>query len=80
MMSAAKMPSAMNTWVRPMSNVPSPTRELVEMSYTGTPVRPVRHSASIAATAASASHDSGESQSVSSLSGSSGSVGSCPSL
>ena len=45
------------------------TRELVAMSYTGTFVRPVRHSSAIAATAASASQDCGESQSMSELPG-----------
>ena len=79
-MSAAKMPSATNSGVRPMSNASRSTRELVAMSYTGTVVRPVRHSSSIAATAASASHDAGESQSMSELPATSGSVGSSPSL
>lgn len=63
-----------------MPNASVPARVLVAMSYTGTVVRPVRHSSSIAATAASASHEAGESQSMSGLPVTSGSVGSLPSL
>ena len=80
-MSAAKMPSAMNSGVAPdVDASPAPVRALSEMSYTGTFVRPVRHSSAIAATAASASQEPGESQSMSELPGTCGSVGSSPSL
>ncbi len=50
------------------------------MSYTGTSVRPVRHSSTTAETAASASQDCGESQSMSELPATSGSDGSSCSL
>ncbi len=57
MTSAAKMPSARNSGAPPSSSREAPTRALAAMSYTGTAVVPVRHSASIAATAAAASQD-----------------------
>ncbi len=79
-MSAAKMPSATKSGVRSMSSVSTPVRELVAMSYTGTCVRPVRHSSATAATAASASHERTESQSMSALPVTWGRVGSLPSL
>lgn len=63
-----------------MSSASRSTRELVAMSYTGTLVRPVRHSSAMAATAASASQDCAESQSMSVLPVTTGSVGSFPSL
>ncbi len=80
MMSAAKMPSAMNSGVRPMSSCSAPRRELVAMSYSGTDVREVPHSSAMAATAAAESHDSGESQSAPAPPGSWGRVGSPASL
>lgn len=79
-MSAAKIPSATKSGVRSMWKPSWPVRELVAMSYTGTSVRPVRHSSVIAATAASASQDRAESQSMSVLPVTSGSVGSPASL
>lgn len=63
-----------------MSSVSWPVRELVAMSYTGTSVRPVRHSSAMAATAASSSQDRVESQSMSALPVTRGSVGSFASL